>query len=65
MSSYLTGLMRLCCQDKNLLSIEEQKYYEFNNALPDYVLISLVDMGVNDEEITDATGYLYQLSQIR
>ena len=60
LSSYLTGLMRLYCK-VNLLSIEEQKYYEFNNALPDYVLISLVDMGVNDEEITD-TSILYQLS---
>lgn len=60
LSSYLTGLMRLYCK-VNLLSIEEQRYYEFSNALSEYVLMGMVDMGVNDEDITDTT-LMYQLS---
>lgn len=60
LSSYLTGLMRLYCK-VNVLSIEEQRYYEFNNALPDYVLMSIVNMGINDEDIMD-TSILFQLS---
>jgi flagellar motor switch protein FliM len=36
-----------------LLEVEEQKYYEFNNALPDSVLLSIIDfpvLGEDDEE---------------
>lgn len=60
LSSYLTGLMRLYCKVE-LLQIEEQKYYEYNNALPDYVLMSMVNMGIDDEDIAD-TNIIYQLS---
>lgn len=60
LSSYLTGLMRLYCK-VNLLSIEEQKYYEFGNALPEYVFMGVVDMGVDDEDVSE-TSILYQLS---
>ena len=38
LSSYLTGLLRLYCR-VSLVNIEEQRYSEFNNALPDYVLM--------------------------
>ena len=41
LSSYLTGLMRIFCKVE-VLQIEEQLYYEFNNALPDYVMMSMV-----------------------
>ena len=34
LSSYLTGLLRLYCR-VSLVNIEEQRYSEFNNALPD------------------------------
>ena len=40
LSSYLTGLLRLYCK-VSLASIEEQRYFEFNNALPDYVMIKI------------------------
>ena len=60
LSSYLTGLMRLYCK-VNVLQIEEQKYNEFNNALPDYVLMAIVNMGIDDEDILD-TSILYQIS---
>ncbi len=60
LSSYLTGLMRMYCK-VNVLQIEEQRYYEYNNALPDYVLVASVDMGVEDDDLMDTT-ILLQLS---
>ena len=44
LSSYLTGLMRTYCKVE-VLQIEEQRYYEFNNALPDYVMMSMINLG--------------------
>jgi flagellar motor switch protein FliM len=60
MSSYLTGLLRLYCK-VTLVSIEEQKYFEFNNALPDYVMMGIVNLSVKDDEVEDVTTIL-QLS---
>lgn len=60
LSSYLTGLMRLYCK-VNVLQIEEQRYYEFNNALPDYVMMSLINMGIHDEDILE-TSCIMQIS---
>ncbi|MEG0615226.1 MAG: flagellar motor switch protein FliM [Oscillospiraceae bacterium] len=60
LSSYLTGLMRLYCKVE-VLQIEEQKYYEYGNALPDYVLMAIVNMGVDDEDVIDPL-IIYQLS---
>lgn len=60
LSSYLTGLLRLYCK-VSLASIEEQRYFEFNNSLPDYVMMGTIDLGVNDEEI-DSTPTIIQLS---
>lgn len=53
LSSFLTGLMRIYCKVE-VLQIEEQLYYEFNNALPDYVMMSMVNMGVTDEDLMEA-----------
>lgn len=60
LSSYLTGLMRLYCRVE-VMQIEEQRYYEFNNALPDYVIMALVNMGIHDEDILE-TNCILQLS---
>jgi flagellar motor switch protein FliM len=60
MSSYLTGLLRLYCK-VSLVSIEEQKYFEFNNALPDYVMMGIVDLIIADDEVEDVTAVV-QLS---
>ncbi|MCI7232957.1 MAG: flagellar motor switch protein FliM, partial [Oscillospiraceae bacterium] len=60
LSSYLTGLMRLYCKVE-VMQIEEQRYYEFNNALPDYVMMSLVNMGVHDEDVME-TNCIMQIS---
>ncbi len=54
LSSYLTGLLRLYCR-VSLVNIEEQRYSEFNNALPDYVMMGMVDMGIKNEEVSETT----------
>lgn len=48
-SSYLTSLLRLSFQVE-LIDIEEQKYYEFNNALSEHDLITLVDTKLTDSD---------------
>ena len=60
LSSYLTGMLRLYSQ-VSLLNIEEQRYNEFNNALPDYVVMGMVDLGIKDEEVSD-TDIIVQVS---
>ena len=60
LSSYLTGLLRLYCR-VSLVNIEEQRYSEFNNALPDYVLMGMVDMGIKNDEVSE-TNIIVQLS---
>ncbi len=59
-SSYLTGLLRLYCRVA-LVSIEEQRYSEFNNALPDYVMMGIVDMGIVNDEVSE-TNVIVQVS---
>jgi flagellar motor switch protein FliM len=60
LSSYFTGLLRLYCKVA-LVSIEEQKYFEFNNALPDYVMMGIVNLTIKDDDLDDVTTIL-QLS---
>ncbi|MCH5193177.1 MAG: flagellar motor switch protein FliM [Oscillospiraceae bacterium] len=60
LSSYLTSLLRLYCRVE-VLQIEEQLYHEFNNALPDYVMMSMVNMGINDDDIME-TNSIMQIS---
>ncbi len=57
LSSYLTSLMRIYCKVE-VLQIEEQRYYEFNNALPDYVMMSLINFGINDEDIMETVAIM-------
>ncbi len=60
LSSYLTGLMRLYCKVE-VLQIEEQRYDEFNNALPDYIMMGVVNMGILNDDILD-TNCIAQIS---
>ena len=46
-SSYLTSMMRLSCQVE-MVDIEEQKYFEFNNALSENDIVAIVDGSVNN-----------------
>jgi len=43
LSSFFTGSLRTFCQVE-VLSIEEQRYYEYNNALPESILMGVVEM---------------------
>lgn len=43
LTSFFSGLLRTVCEIE-VLQIEEQRYYEYNNALPDTALVGLVDM---------------------
>lgn len=60
LSSYLTGKLRLYSR-VSLLNIEEQRYNEFNNALPDYVIMGMVDLGIKNDEISE-TDVIIQVS---
>lgn len=60
LSSYLTGKLRLYSR-VSLINIEEQRYNEFNNALPDYVVMGMVDLGIKNEEISE-TDVIVQVS---
>ncbi|MCL2086336.1 MAG: flagellar motor switch protein FliM [Oscillospiraceae bacterium] len=60
LSSYFTGLLRLYCK-VTLASIEEQRYFEWNNALPDYVMMGMTEMQLDNDEIEDLTTII-QLS---
>jgi flagellar motor switch protein FliM len=51
-SSQITGILQTYTLVE-LLEVEEQKFYEFSNALPDSVLLSVIDfpvLGSDDEE---------------
>lgn len=63
LSSYLTGLMRIFCKVE-VLQIEEQLYYEFNNALPDYVMMSMVNMGITDDDVMETNSIMQVSNQI-
>ena len=60
LSSYFTGLLRMYCK-VNVLSIEEQRYFEFTNALPEYVLMGIIDMGITMSDMDD-TVMIVQMS---
>ena len=57
LSSYFSGLLRTVCEIE-VVQIEENDYYEYNNALPDTALMSLVDMHPADKRYDDATMIL-------
>lgn len=63
LSSYLTGLMRIFCKVE-VLQIEEQLYYEFNNALPDYVMMSMVNMGITYDDVIETNSIMQVSNQI-
>ncbi|MGI6727454.1 MAG: flagellar motor switch protein FliM [Anaerovoracaceae bacterium] len=49
LSSHITGVLQNYTH-LEIVSIEEQQYYEFNNALPDSVLMGLIDFNINDDD---------------
>lgn len=48
-SSYLISMTRFFCKVE-VLQIEEQRYYEFSNALPEHTMMGNVELNFNDED---------------
>ncbi|WKY48532.1 FliM/FliN family flagellar motor switch protein [Eubacteriaceae bacterium ES3] len=49
LSSHMTGILQTYSLIE-IIEVEEQQYYEFNNALPDSVLMGLIDFQVKDSD---------------
>lgn len=47
LSSQITGTLQIYTS-LEIKEVEEQQYYEFNNALPDSVLVGMIDFNVKD-----------------
>lgn len=52
LSSYLTSTLRFFSAVE-VIQIEEQRYFEFANALPDSTIISLIEMSFKEEDDID------------
>jgi len=53
LSSYLSGLLRDFCEIE-VLQIEEQSYYEYNNALPDNALLGMIDFMPGNKHFSES-----------
>jgi len=49
LSSYITGVLQTYTLVE-IIEVEEQHYYEFNNALPDSVLMGILDFAVKQDQ---------------
>ncbi len=54
LSSYFSGILRVFC-DITVMQVEEQLYYEYNNALPDTALIGLIELKPSNINLPDST----------
>lgn len=63
LSSYFLGILRLSCE-MEVVQIEEQRYYEFNNALPDSALIALLQLVPGDQSLEEITLMIDMSPQI-
>jgi len=52
LSSYITGILQTYTLVE-IVEVEEQQYYEFNNALPDSVLMGIVDFSLKIDNIDE------------
>ena len=57
LASYFSGMLRTVCE-VDVLQIEEQRYYEYNNALPDNSLTGLVSVKPKNKRYDDSTMML-------
>lgn len=53
-SNYLSGVLRVFA-DVSVLQVEEQRYFEFNNALPDNALIGLLEVQPKIHNMNEST----------
>lgn len=52
LSSHITGILQTYTLVE-IIEVEEQHYYEFNNALPDSVLMGVIDFAVKEDHEED------------
>lgn len=60
LSSYFTSILHNVCEI-SVLQIEEQRYYEFSNALPDNTLVGVIDLQSEDGQVAD-TSFIMDVS---
>lgn len=60
-SSYLTSITRFYCKVE-VLQIEEQRFYEYSNALPDYTMMGNIDLSFNERDDVMDTKCMIQFS---
>jgi flagellar motor switch protein FliM len=53
-SSYFTGILRDICE-VNVVQVEEQRYNEFNNSLPDSALVAMIDFRPGEKQYQEMT----------
>lgn len=54
LSSYFSGVLRVM-SEVTVLQVDEERYYEYNNALPDSALMGLLEMRPHDKNLNDIT----------
>ncbi len=54
LASYFSGILRIFCEI-SVMQVEEQRYYEYNNALPDTALIGMVELRPTSINMPNAT----------
>ncbi|MDR1961482.1 MAG: flagellar motor switch protein FliM, partial [Gracilibacteraceae bacterium] len=62
LASYLSGVLRVYCEAE-VLQIEEQKYYEYSNALADSVLIGNFNINYPEDDKIEDQLLLMELSK--
>ena len=60
LSSYFTSILHNVCE-VSVLQIEEQRYYEFSNALPENTLVAVMDLKSQDGKLMD-TSFIMDVS---
>lgn len=60
LSSYFTSILHNVCEI-SVSQIEEQRYYEFSNALPENTLMGVIDLHSEDKTVSD-TSLLMDIS---
>ncbi len=54
LSSYFSGILRIFSEVK-VLQVEEQRYNEFNNALPDNTILGIIELKPENEDLDEMT----------
>ncbi len=62
LASYLSSILRVYCE-ASVVQIEEQKYYEFNNALSDSVLMANISVHYSEDEAVNDQTLLMEVSK--